>query len=91
MVQISETKLTARQCTLIIFYRLTIHPLAKYPGPLLGRITNLYAVYHAYVGDIHLDMLSCHDLYGEAMLLPQFSAGSWTKFGYSRANTVYSR
>ena len=42
-----------------------MHPLAKFPGPLLAKITNLYAVYHAYVGDIHLDMLKCHELYGE--------------------------
>ncbi|MCJ1250608.1 hypothetical protein MMC30_007836 [Trapelia coarctata] len=50
-----------------VTYRLTIHPLAKYPGPLLARITNLYAVYHAYIGDLHLDMLKCHEIYGECV------------------------
>lgn len=53
------------QIPTIIIYRLTVHPLAKCPGPLLAKITNLYAVYHAYVGDLHLDMLRCHELYGK--------------------------
>ena len=53
------------QVLLLIVYRLTIHPLAEYPGPLLARITNLYSVYHAYIGDLHLDMLRCHETYGK--------------------------
>ena len=61
----SKLELTAIQFITFIFYSLTVHPLAKFPGPLLAKITNLYAVYHAYVGDVHLDMLRCHELYGE--------------------------
>lgn len=48
----------------IIIYRLTFHPLAKFPGPLLAKITDFYAVYHAYIGDIHLDMWRCHQAFG---------------------------
>lgn len=51
----------------LIVYRLSLHPLAKYPGPLLARITGWYAVYHAYVGDLHLDMLACHEKYGKSV------------------------
>ncbi|KAL4747878.1 hypothetical protein BDW72DRAFT_206088 [Aspergillus terricola var. indicus] len=46
-------------------HRLFFHPLAKYPGPWLAKITNLYAGYHAWRGDLHLDMWRCHEKYGD--------------------------
>lgn len=49
-------------------YRLYFHPYAKYPGPLLAKITNLYGLYHAYVGDMHLDVWRCHETYGRNIL-----------------------
>lgn len=45
-------------------YRVKYHPLAKYPGPLLAKLTNLYGAYHALRGDLHLDMQQCHEEYG---------------------------
>lgn len=45
--------------------RLVFHPLAKYPGPPLAALTDLYAAYHAWMGDIHEDMLRCHRRYGK--------------------------
>ena len=48
-------------------YRLTLHPLSKYPGPFLAKLTDLYAVYHAYTGDLHLDMWKCHQIYGSSV------------------------
>ncbi|ESZ91878.1 hypothetical protein SBOR_7743 [Sclerotinia borealis F-4128] len=50
--------------TLLTIYRLTIHPLAKYPGPLLAKITDWYSVYHAWKGDRHLEFYRCHEKYG---------------------------
>ncbi|GAB0146111.1 hypothetical protein EsHS_00006522 [Epichloe bromicola] len=41
-----------------------LHPLAKYPGPFLAKFTNLYSAYHAWKGDIHTDILRCHERYG---------------------------
>ncbi|KAH6704365.1 putative cytochrome P450 [Leptodontidium sp. MPI-SDFR-AT-0119] len=45
-------------------YHLFFHPLSKYPGPLLAKVTDLYSVYHNYIGDIHIDALRCHEQYG---------------------------
>jgi hypothetical protein len=48
----------------ICVYRLYFHPLAKYPGPLLAKLTTGYAVYHAYRRDLHTDIWACHEKYG---------------------------
>ncbi|MCJ1397973.1 hypothetical protein MMC11_001169 [Xylographa trunciseda] len=49
---------------LVVVYRLTIHPLAKYPGPIAGRVTDWYSVYHAWKGDRHVDFHRLHQKYG---------------------------
>jgi hypothetical protein len=46
-------------------YNVFLHPYAKYPGPFLAKFTDLYAGYHAWKGDIHLDMWRCHQQYGD--------------------------
>ncbi|KAF7196953.1 Cytochrome P450 monooxygenase [Pseudocercospora fuligena] len=48
----------------IIVYRLYLHPLAKYPGPFLAKITDLHQTYHALKGDRHLEFWRCHERYG---------------------------
>ncbi|KAH8878942.1 cytochrome P450 [Thozetella sp. PMI_491] len=48
----------------IVVYRLWFHPLAKFPGPFLAKVTNVYAGIHAWRGDIHIDMGKCHEKYG---------------------------
>ncbi|KAJ8097660.1 cytochrome P450 [Lipomyces tetrasporus] len=35
---------------------LYLHPYAKYPGPLAAKLTDWYAVYHTYIGDLHTDV-----------------------------------
>lgn len=48
----------------VVIYRLTLHPLAKYPGPFLAKITSWYPTYFAVTGSMHLDIQRCHDKYG---------------------------
>ena len=47
-----------------IVYQLYFHPLAKYPGPFLGRVTKFYDLYHAYIGDKHVSLYQLHKKYG---------------------------
>ncbi|KAI1171197.1 putative cytochrome P450 [Nemania sp. FL0916] len=48
-----------------IIYLTWFHPLAKYPGPLLARYTNLYGAYRAWKGDVHHDLHRYHGIYGD--------------------------
>jgi hypothetical protein len=59
---------------LIVVYRLTLHPLAKIPGPKLAAATSLYEVYFDVVkGGMWLfEIERLHKIYGTYMyhLLP---------------------
>lgn len=50
---------------LLAAYRLTFHPLAKYPGPWLAKLTELYPLYHSIVGDRHLTFWRLHEKHGD--------------------------
>ena len=64
--ELSTRRLIAAQKLLsTCIYRLHFHPLAQYPGPLLGRLTDWYNVYHAWNGDRHIDMHKLHQKYGK--------------------------
>jgi hypothetical protein len=45
-------------------YRLLFHPLSKYPGPFLAKITDVHQLYHAWKGDRHLEFWRMHEKYG---------------------------
>lgn len=53
------------QYVAVIIYRLTLHPLAKYPGPFFSKISDWSIVYHATTGNRHLQQLKEHETYGE--------------------------
>lgn len=46
-------------------YRLYFHPLAKYPGPLLARLTDWWITIHAARGDLATTLLDEHRKHGE--------------------------
>ncbi|KAF4611795.1 hypothetical protein D9613_003715 [Agrocybe pediades] len=49
----------------IVAYRLSFfHPLAKYPGPILCRITKLWGAWIAWNGKPHIYYKQLHDKYG---------------------------
>ncbi|KAF5326171.1 hypothetical protein D9611_000819 [Ephemerocybe angulata] len=46
-------------------YRLSsLHPLSRYPGPFLCKISKLWIIWLAYRGKLHLYYKSLHDIYG---------------------------
>ncbi|KAL7271917.1 hypothetical protein RUND412_005300 [Rhizina undulata] len=48
----------------VVVYRVYFHPLSKYPGPFLAKITSLHALYYAFRGDRHLATYKAHKKYG---------------------------
>lgn len=61
---LSIVVLALTSVTAVTIYQLYFHPLSRYPGPLLGRITQWYDVYHAYIGDKHILFHRLHEQYG---------------------------
>ncbi|KAJ7653210.1 cytochrome P450 [Mycena polygramma] len=54
--------------SLILAYRVSpIHPLSKYPGPALCKISKLWLTFIAYRGKLHLYVKSLHDKYGDVV------------------------
>ena len=48
----------------IIFYRLYLHPLAKYPGPFWAKISDLPSYYYTLKQDRHVWLLKLQQQYG---------------------------
>ncbi|KAF2005223.1 cytochrome P450 [Amniculicola lignicola CBS 123094] len=49
---------------LLALYRITLHPLAKYPGPFLWRVSPLPSCISLLKGRISFDYKTLHDQYG---------------------------
>ena len=78
-----------RQFVTVFVYRITFHPLAKYPGPLLQRITDWPLVIHCYRGDRHLWEYKNHQKYGassESVLEKCMHPGKLIDVQWNRSN-----
>ena len=61
----------------IVLYRLSpLHPLAKYPGPVILKITKFAALVQAFRGKQHVFLKKLHDRYG-----PCVRVGKWMMTG----------
>ena len=49
----------------LVVYRLYFHPLAKYPGKLIDKITGWHDVYYTFTGDRHLAHQALHEKFGD--------------------------
>jgi hypothetical protein len=70
---IAETAIAAL-CALYaarVVYRLTLHPLAHFPGPKLAAATDLYGAYydvfHKGGGEMLHQLRYLHSIYGESL------------------------
>jgi len=68
------------------FYNLYLHPLSSHPGPLLGRLTKLHDVYHAYIGDKHIHLYALHARHGPVV---RFSPNSLSINDPSALRAIY--
>lgn len=50
--------------TLLVIYRLTFHPLAKYLGNFIDKLSDWPLIYHCYSGNRRLRRLKAHKKYG---------------------------
>jgi hypothetical protein len=64
----------------VSIYRLTLHPLAKYPGPLLGKLSNWSIVIQAASGNRHLESWKEHETYGKSTSLNSSLTSSFGHF-----------
>ncbi|KAH8920212.1 cytochrome P450 [Atractiella rhizophila] len=55
-------------CSSIVVYRLVWHPLRDVPGPLLGKLSQLWAFYSTYRGEHYKDVEALHRRYNSAFV-----------------------
>lgn len=63
IMTIMTTLLTAVILVYIVYMRF-LHPLSKYPGPLLATLTNGFKAYYVYNLRLHEKLLELHMQYG---------------------------
>lgn len=65
------------------FYRLLLHPLAKFPGPKLAAVSRWYEGYYDVVrnGQYTFRIAEMHKQYGMVLIRPMMSAEPWKTIG----------
>lgn len=54
-------------CLAHVAYKLFLHPLRSYPGPLLWRLTSLPSDYHGFNGTLGFKLREIHLKYGDTV------------------------
>ncbi|KAL4878787.1 cytochrome P450 [Aspergillus karnatakaensis] len=54
-----------------------LHPLSKYPGPLLASLSNTYKAYYTYKLTIHEQLLHLHNKYGPVVRIGPNHLHTW--------------
>lgn len=50
-------------------YRLSLHPLAKFPGPRLAAVTRLWKAYWQCTSSFTHELIKLHEIYGKYLIL----------------------
>ncbi|OBZ68837.1 hypothetical protein A0H81_11384 [Grifola frondosa] len=67
-IVISFTSYLSALTLSVVLYRLSpFHPLAKYPGPVINKISKLWMAWLARTGKQHLYTQQLHDYYGDVV------------------------
>lgn len=84
----------------IVLYRLSPwHPLARYPGPLVARVSMLWTAYKIWTGKMYIYRKEPHDKYGpyvrtgesRASLSVRREADGFWRQGQTRSRSAMSR
>ncbi|KAI1425931.1 cytochrome P450 [Xylaria sp. FL1777] len=51
----------------VCIYRLYFHPLSRYPGPLIAKLSDFYGAYHASKTILHVRTLQDHEEFGPVL------------------------
>ncbi|KAM0720747.1 hypothetical protein Q7P37_004884 [Cladosporium fusiforme] len=70
----------------VCFYRLYLHPLAKYPGPVLCALTDWYPAYFEWKGEWVETQSAWREKYGDVV---RHGPNSLTFFGLSAMGQIY--
>lgn len=71
---------------LLSIYRITLHPLAKYPGPFLYKISNWPLIFRCIGGNRHIHHLLEHEKYGSIVRIGPNTLSFNTE---TALNTIY--
>ncbi|OCK77036.1 cytochrome P450 [Lepidopterella palustris CBS 459.81] len=72
--------------TSILLYRVFFHPLNKYPGPILCKITKFVSTYHVMTRDSHEWMVDLHKKYGDTV---RFSPNELSFISATSVDTIH--
>jgi hypothetical protein len=50
---------------LVVSYRIALHPLKSFPGPLIAKFTSAYSALYIWKRDFHLASVQWHKKYGK--------------------------